>query len=80
MRPKEQRCPGVLESIAKAQRLLDAQKCHCPCVETDIPKATALAAKGHCLGAAKVIKAALARCDESDTGITPIEPWYGGEI
>lgn len=75
-------CPGVLELIENARRLRDAGKCHCPCVDDDIPKAEALAAEGKCLGAAAVIKASLRRCDPMESltgGLVPVTPVYYGD-
>lgn len=66
--------------IEDAKRLLAANKCHCPCVNDDIPKAEALASQGKCLGAAAVIKAGLRRCDPIESltgGLTPIQPYFG---
>jgi len=74
------RCPGVLELVENARRLLSAGKCHCPCVNDDIPKALELADQGKCLGAAQVIKASLRRCDPIESltgGVTPITPYFG---
>lgn len=62
MKEATARCPGVLDQIAEVEALDAAGDCWCQCVKDDIPKAKDLAARGLCLGAAKVIKAARARC------------------
>ncbi len=68
-KPAETRCPGVLELIAEVEELDAEGKCWCQCVKDDVPKAKALSARGLCLGAAKVIKAARARCEANAKGV-----------
>jgi hypothetical protein len=56
----------VLDRIAEVEELDAAGACWCSCVKDDIPKSKDLAARGLCLGAMKVIKAARARCTSQD--------------
>jgi len=61
-KPPELRCPGVRDLIAEVEELDAHGDCWCQCVKDDVPKAKELAARGFCMGAMKVIRAARARC------------------